>query len=67
MNEQFLGCYSAQGFIIPTAEAGFVLSGQITLLALPVGKGEGLLLPTPLLFRLLSNKARAELESSTNE
>ena len=34
-----LGCYSAQGFIIPTAEAGFVLSEQITLLDLPVGKG----------------------------
>ena len=52
--------------MIPTAEAGFALSEQITLLDLPVGKG-GLLLPTPLLFRPLSNKARAGLESFTNE
>ena len=75
MNEQLLlqdaadfllGCYYAKGFIIPNAGAGFVLSEQITLLDLPVGK-RGLLLPTPLLFRPLSNKARAELESSTNE
>ena len=44
-----LGCYSAQGVIIPTAEAGFVLSEQITLLDLPVGKG-GFIITDPFII-----------------
>ena len=52
-------CYSPLGFIIPTAEAGFVLSEQNPLLGLAAGKG-GILLLTPLLFRPRANKARAD-------
>ena len=44
-----MGCYSAQGFIIPTAEAGFVLSEQITLLDLLVGKG-GFIITDPFII-----------------
>ena len=43
-----LGCYSALGFIIPTADAGFALPEQITLLDLPVGKG-GFIIADPFI------------------
>ena len=44
-----LGCYSSLGFIIPTAEAGFALPEQITLLDLPVGKG-GFIIADPFII-----------------
>ena len=44
-----LGCYSAQGVIIPTAEAGLVLPEQITLLDLPVGEG-GFIITDPFII-----------------
>ena len=44
-----LRCYSPLGFIIPTAEAGFALSKQITLLDLPVGKG-GFIIADPFII-----------------
>ena len=49
MNEQFLGCYSAQGFIIPTAEAGFVLSEQIALLDCQSARG-GVIINDPFII-----------------
>ena len=44
------GCYSALGFITPTAEADFALPEQITLLDLPVGKGGGVIIADPFII-----------------
>ena len=44
-----LRCYSALGFIIPTAEAGVAFPEQITLLDLPVGKG-GFIIADPFII-----------------